>query len=96
MHVISRKKLRTFWAIHPEARSSLDSWYRLAKQNDWNTFAEIRRVFPTADQVGKYIVFNIGGNKYRLIAEINYQRLKLFVRYVLSHADYSRGTWNHP
>jgi mRNA interferase HigB len=96
MHVISRKKLRTFWAIHPEAKGPLDSWFRLAKHNDWNTFAEIRAVFPSADQVGKYIVFNVGGNNYRLIAEINYRRLKVFVRHVLTHADYSRGTWNHP
>ncbi len=93
MHVISRKKLRTFWEIHAEAKSPLDQWYRIAKHHDWSTFAEIRTVFPSADQVGKYIVFNVGGNKYRLIAEINYRGQKLFVRHVLTHSDYSRGAW---
>jgi mRNA interferase HigB len=96
MHVISRKKLRAFWGIHPEAKSPLDSWFRIAKRTDWNTFAEIRAVFRSADQVGKSIVFNIGGNKYRLIAEINYRRQKLFVRHVLTHADYSREAWKDP
>jgi mRNA interferase HigB len=96
MHVISRKKLRFFWTVHPEAKNPLDSWYRIAKGNDWNTFAEIRAVVPSADQVGKYIIFNIGGNKYRLIAEVNYKRHKLFIRHVLTHADYTRGAWKGP
>jgi mRNA interferase HigB len=93
MHVISRKKLRSFWAIHPEAKSALESWFQLAKRNELTTFAEVRSIFPSADQVGKYIIFNVGGNKYRLIAEINYQNRKIFVRHVLSHAEYGRGAW---
>jgi mRNA interferase HigB len=93
MHVISRKKLRLFWSIHPEAKSSLNHWFRVAKKADWTKFADLQATFQSADQVGKYTVFDIGGNKYRLIAEINFKRCKIFVRHVLTHADYSRGTW---
>jgi mRNA interferase HigB len=93
MHVISRKKLREFWATHPDARSPLEQWFRVAQRADWSAFSEVRAVFRAADPVGASTVFNIGGNKYRLIAEVNYKRGKVFVRHVLSHADYSRGTW---
>ena len=57
------------------------------------TFVWLQATFGSADQVGKYTVFNIGGNKYRLITEISYERGKVFLRHVLTHADYSRGTW---
>jgi mRNA interferase HigB len=93
MHVISKKKLRIFWSIYPVAKSPLDNWFRVAKKTDWSKFADVKATFGSADEVGKYIVFNVGGNKYRLICEINYQRGKVFVRHVLTHADYSRGAW---
>ncbi len=93
MHVISRKKLRLFWSIHPESKSSLNHWFRVAKKADWTMFADLQVTFLSADQVGKYTVFNIGGNKFRLMAEINYKRGKIFVRHVMTHADYNRGTW---
>ena len=69
MHVITRKRLNEFADKHPEARSSLDHWYQVAKHNDFSNFAQLRETFPSADQVGKVTVFNIGGNKVRLIAE---------------------------
>jgi mRNA interferase HigB len=93
MHVISKKKLRSFWSIHPEAESSLNNWFRVAKKADWTMFADLHETFQTADQVGKYTVFDIGGNKYRLITEINFRRGKIFLRHVLTNADYSRGKW---
>ena len=93
MHVISKKKLRTFWTEYLEAKSPLESWFRVAKKADWKVFADIRATFRSADKVGKYTVFNVGGNKYRLITEINYNRGIVFLRDVLTHADYTRGAW---
>lgn len=93
MHVISKKKLRIFWSIHPEAKSCLNNWYLVAKKADWTMFADLQATFQSADQVGKYTVFDIGGNKYRVIAEINYRRGKVFLRHALTHAEFSRGTW---
>jgi mRNA interferase HigB len=55
--------------------------------------AEVRRVIPSADRVGRYTVFNIGGNKARLIAAIHYNRGKVYIRHILTHAEYDRGAW---
>jgi mRNA interferase HigB len=56
---------------------------------------EVRKEFPHADLYGKFVIFNIGGNKYRLIAVIHYNRRKVYVRHVLTHADYSLGKWKY-
>jgi mRNA interferase HigB len=71
----------------------LRAWHRVARNEEWHSFAEVRAFFPTADQVGKLTVFNIGGNKYRLIAAIHFNRGKVFMRHVLTHAQYDRGDW---
>jgi mRNA interferase HigB len=73
MHVITRKRLNEFADTHPETRSSVAHWYQLMKNNDFSNFAHLRETFPSADQVGKLTVFNIGGNKVRLIAAIHYK-----------------------
>jgi len=71
----------------------LDVWYRVAKKADWKTLDEVRETFRSADTVGKYTVFNVKGNSYRLIVEISYRSQRIFVRYVLTHAEYDRGRW---
>jgi mRNA interferase HigB len=76
MHVITRKKLNEFVERYPDAYSGLVHWYRLMKQYDFGNFVELRAIFPSADQIGKLTVFNIGGNKVRLIAAIHYNRQK--------------------
>ena len=95
MHVISKKKLRDFWERHAKSRSSLESWYQLVKHAKWESFADVRAAFNTADQVGRFTVFDIGGNKYRLVAAIHFNRDKLFVRHVLTHAEYDDGKWKN-
>ncbi len=70
-----------------------DVWYRVARKARWKNLMEVRRTLPTADAVDKYTVFNIKGNAYRLITEINYLTGRIFLRHVLTHADYSRGGW---
>jgi mRNA interferase HigB len=70
MHIITRKRLNEYAQKHPDTKSALVQWYTLVKQNQFNSFAELRDMFPSADQVGKLTVFNIGGNKARLIAAI--------------------------
>ena len=63
MHVITRKRLNEFAEQHPEAETALSRWYRLVKKTDFTSFDELRQAFPSADQVGKLTVFNIGGNR---------------------------------
>ena len=93
MHVITRKRLLDFTLKHPGCRNSLEAWYRIIKHSKFDTLVELRKVFPSADQVGKYTVFNIAGNKARLIVAIHYNTQRVYIRYVLTHAEYDRNKW---
>ena len=93
MHVIMKKPLVDFWIKHPEAEKPLQAWYRLMESNVFTDFNHLKTVFGSADYVNELTVFDIGGNKYRLIVSIHYNRRKVFVRDVLTHAEYDRNTW---
>lgn len=93
MHVISRKRLLEAAEEHGDLYAPLDAWYRIAKKAAWQSLEDVRKVFPSADGVGKFTVFNIKGNAFRLIVEINYGTSRLYLRHVMSHAAYDRGGW---
>jgi mRNA interferase HigB len=93
MHVISRKALSQFWDRFPDSKTALARWFKVVQQTEFHSFTGLRAVFPAADKVDGWIVFNIGGNKYRLIASIHFNRGKIYVRHVLTHAEYDRGGW---
>lgn len=93
MHVISRKRLNEFADRYPETASALAHWYHAMKKANFGSFAEIRLLFPSTDRVGKLTVFNIGGNKVRLIAAIHYNRRKIYIRAVMTHSEYDLGKW---
>jgi mRNA interferase HigB len=93
MHVITRKRLNEFAEKYPESRNALAHWYATAKRNSFSSFANLKLMFPNADQVGRLTVFNIGGNKVRLIAAIHYNRKRIYIRAVLTHEEYDRGRW---
>jgi mRNA interferase HigB len=90
MHVISRKALVDFGADHAEAVEPLDRWYRVARKATWANFAEVRADFGSADQVGDHTIFNIAGNKFRLVALIFHNQQVLLVRGVYTHKDYDK------
>lgn len=93
MHIISRKILRTFWQKHPDSQSALTRWFKIIQKTEFKNFADLQVTFPSADLVGSLIVFNIGGNKYRLIASIHFNRQKVYIRHLLTHKEYDRGNW---
>jgi len=93
MHIISRKALRDFWERHPESQSPLARWYTILRKADFKDFNELRTTFPSADWVEGLIVFNIGGNRYRLIAALHFNRKRVYVRQVLTHEEYDQGAW---
>lgn len=93
MHVITRKRIREFAKTHKEAEGPLSVWYAIVSKTDFRSFAELKRVFSSVDKVGKFTVFDVGGNKFRLIAVIHYNRKKVYIRHVLTHAEYDRGKW---
>jgi mRNA interferase HigB len=93
VHIISRKALIQFWEKHPDSQSGLARWFKVLEKTEFHSFAELRTVFPSADKVQDWIVFNIGGNKYRLITVIHFNRGRAYIRYVLTHSEYDRGDW---
>jgi mRNA interferase HigB len=95
LRVISRRKLKDAASIYAELTSPLDSWHKITRLAEWRNLADVRRTWATADIYGNCTIFNIKGNKYRLIAWINYHTQKVFIRYVLTHAEYTKGAWEN-
>lgn len=93
MHIITRKCLLEFAKKHPNCSTAIESWYRIVKRTDFNSFAELRQTFPSADIVDNLTVFNIGGNKARLITAVHYNTHRIYIRHILTHKEYDRGSW---
>lgn len=93
MHIITRRRLREFWENDNQSQTALDEWYRRLKKLEPANFAELRATFPHADMVGTCIVFNVGGNKYRIITKFDFQRQSVYIRYVLTHNEYDKNKW---
>ena len=88
MNVISYKKIREFMLKHADSDAGLNAWYTTAKRADWQNFAEVQQRYLHADLVGRYTVFNINNNKYRLIARIVYRSQTIFIIDILTHEEY--------
>jgi mRNA interferase HigB len=93
MHVITRKRLNEFASVHPDARTALGHWYGIMKTRNLTSLNDLKTVFPAADKIGKLTVFNIAGNKYRLVAAIHYNRKRIYIRAVLTHEEYDKASW---
>ncbi len=95
MHVISYKCLREFSKQHADCEETLDNWFKIACKVDWSMLIEVQSVFPQAEAVGNFTVFNLKGNKYRLIVSIDYEKQLIFIKYVLTHAEYDKEKWKN-
>jgi len=93
MKLISNSALRKFSDRHPAAQTPLQGWRRVIEKNTFRNWAELKAVFNTVDKVGDLVVFDIGGNKYRLIAYIRFERQIVYVKAVLTHGEYDEGGW---
>ena len=93
MHVISHAKIVAAQAAHTDCMSALDQWYRLTRRAKWRSFADVKACFPAADKVGDKFVFDVGGNKLRLIAAIHFNAGRVFIRAVLRHRQDDKGDW---
>src|SRR5204863_238138 len=71
----------------------LGGWYRIARRAQWHKFEDVRMAFPSTDQVGAILIFNIRHNRYRLIVRVQYEYLKLYIKALLTHKEYSREEW---
>ena len=93
MHIISRKTLKEFYENpnHKDAKAPLESWFYEAKRANWETPADIKALHRSADILkNNRVVFNIGGNKYRLVVKINFPTKTVFIRFVGTHKEYDR------
>jgi mRNA interferase HigB len=91
--IISDSALRAFAAQHPQAQGPLQGWRRVIEKNRFDTWAALKAAFNTVDKVGDLVVFNVGGNKYRLIAHIRFEKQIVYIKAVLTHTEYDRGGW---
>ena len=91
MRVISKKILREFWEYYSDSEQQLRSWYHEATKATWKNPGEIKNEYPKASVLksGK-VVFNICGNKYRLVVKINYARQWMFVRFIGTNNEYNK------
>lgn len=92
MRIIAKSTLRAFWETHSRgsgAQAILETWYRRARHADWQTPIDVKAAFGDASILkGGRVVFNLGGNKFRLVARINYRRRTVYVRFVGTHQEY--------
>ncbi|VVP97139.1 mRNA interferase toxin HigB [Pseudomonas fluorescens] len=93
MRVFTEKRIRESKEKWPHAATAIDHWFRLIKRNSPCDFAAMKSLFAATDKVGEFHVFDIGGNKLRLIAFVRYQNQKLYIKDVLDHREYDRGKW---
>jgi mRNA interferase HigB len=90
-NIVSRKKLRDFWVIYPESEQTLKTWYKVVMKSQWKSSNDIKMQYKNASIVGNNrVVFNICGNKYRLIAKFNYEMQWCWIRFVGTHAQYDK------
>lgn len=91
MVIISKTILKEFGLIHSDAIDALNTWYLISKEQDWGNLAEMKNTFNSVDYVGKdRYVFNIKGNRYRLIAMIFFDIRTMYIRFIGTHADYDK------
>jgi len=93
VRVVGREAIAEFQKDHPDSVAPLDRWAGIVEAAAWKNPAEVRATFGSADFVGGKLVFNIGGNKYRLIAAISFEIRILSVEAVLTHSEYDKGKW---
>lgn len=90
MRLVSNKALVDFASVHREAESPLQIWRRIIEDGSYSNFAELKKTFNTVDKVGDFLVFDIGGNKYRLVTAIHFNRRMVFIRHVFTHKEYDQ------
>ena len=93
MRIISKTAIAEFSKTHKDALESLLHWHSVARRAAWRHLADVRADFSHADAVGIFTVFNISGNKYRLVSVIKYRWQIVYIRHILTHADYDEGKW---
>ncbi len=95
MRIIIEKPIKEFWLQHAEAEAAMKEWIKKVKLVDWNNFSDVRKTFNHADIYKCCLIFDVGGNNYRIIAKIKYEFKIVYIRYVLTHNEYDQNKWQN-
>jgi mRNA interferase HigB len=91
MNVVTRRRLREFWLIHPRAKGPLTAWHEVTRRATWRDSHEVRNDFGSADFISdNRVIFDVGGNKYRIVVRISYRYKQVLVKFVGTHAEYDK------
>lgn len=93
MRIISKKRLKDFWNKHPDSEKPLRAWYSICRKEIFNNFNDVRNLFNSADFYKEKVIFNVAGNKYRLIVKIQYKIKTIFIKSIFTHEEYNKGKW---
>ena len=98
MIVIAKLRLREFWERYPDAESWLRTWHKIARKATWSDLKAVRQTYPSADGVtlesGNVVtVFNVSGNKYRMIVDLVFKSRRIYIKLILTHAEYNKNKW---
>lgn len=92
---LSIRNLRADASKYPDTNSPINSWYATVKKSQWKNLEDVRKIYRDAEAVGSFTVFNIKGNKYRLIFGIDYETQTVYYKYFLTHSEYDKDTWKN-
>ena len=91
MQIIAKRTLRQFWARHPQAETPLKVWFAMVSRAEWSGPAEVRAMFGSADFVAdNRVIFDIGGNKFRIVVRVSYRFKRVLVKFVGTHREYDQ------
>ena len=92
MQIIAKRTLRVFWDSHPQARTPLQSWFAMVSKSAWNSPADVKAEFgATVDFVAdNRVIFDVSGNKYRLVVRVAYSHKRVLIKFVGTHAEYDK------
>jgi len=93
MRIIAKRTLLEMAATHADSVGWIEEWYRTVNKSDWGNVVDVKADYPSADLVGDKIVFNVKGNRYRLIVGVNYETGIVYIKHLLTHAEYDKGKW---
>lgn len=98
MRIITERKLRKFWQDEMGAEASrrekaMREWINIVRRADWANFSRLKQTFNSADAYKNCVIFDVGGNKYRIIGKVGYQKHLVFIRFVLTHSEYDEKKW---
>ncbi|MES3020075.1 MAG: type II toxin-antitoxin system HigB family toxin [Pseudomonadota bacterium] len=90
MRIISNSTLSAFAKVHPDSNVPLQAWRKIVESRNFVSFSDLKKAFNATDKVATYFVFDVGGNKYRVVAAIHFNKQIMYIRHVFTHKEYDR------